>query len=188
MLCQCPPDVIHCKKKMNEKVLFINNVRSLLLISELLSRLGYDVDLASNAGEALEHLERQEYDIIIDLESPDAESWITCEKIRERTAAPLIVISLNASIQTCVKAINAGADYFLRKSFGPRELLTRMNSLLMRDTFRRSFAGDSRQVEIMKAAGADSAVQESSLPELGTGNQTKIARRRQPAVKSASKV
>jgi two-component system response regulator VicR len=117
---------------MGTKVLFINNIRSLLLISQLLTRWGYEVDLAHGTDDGLLKLESQVYDIIIVLESPAVESWPTCEKIRDLTGAPLIVISLNASTETSVKAINSGADYFLRKPFGPLELLARLNSLLQR--------------------------------------------------------
>jgi DNA-binding response OmpR family regulator len=122
---------------MNKKVLFINNVRSLLLISGLLSRMGYDVDLTDSVDDGLLRLEDQTYDIIITLISPNAESWTISERIRRLTGAPLLIISLNASAESSVKAINAGADYFLRKSFGPLELLARMNSLLQRQTTRR---------------------------------------------------
>jgi DNA-binding response OmpR family regulator len=117
---------------MGKKVLFINNVRSLLLISGLLSRMGYEVDLAHNADDGLLQLQNQGYDIVVVLESPNAESWTICERIRALTGIPLIVISLNASTETCVRAINAGADYFLRKSFGPLEFLARINCLLQR--------------------------------------------------------
>jgi DNA-binding response OmpR family regulator len=117
---------------MGTKVLFINNIRSLLLISELLTRWGYEVDLTHGADDGLLKLKSQVYDIIIVLESPAVESWPTCERIRDLTSAPLIVISLNASTETSVKAINSGADYFLRKPFGPLELLARLNSLLQR--------------------------------------------------------
>ena len=128
---------------MSNKVLFINNVRSLLLISGLLSRMGYEVDLADSVEAGLLQLQSQAYDIVIVLESPDVESWTICERIRSLTDAPLLVISLNASTETCVRAFNAGADYFLRKSFGPREFLARVNSLLERNALRRSISAIS---------------------------------------------
>ena len=117
---------------MAKKVLFINNIRSLLLISGLLSRLGYEVELVHDTEEGLLRLDSRPYDIVILMESPAVESWTTCESIRALTGIPLIVISLNAGTETCVRAINAGADCFLRKSFGPREFLARVNSLLQR--------------------------------------------------------
>lgn len=117
---------------MGKKVLIVNNIRSLLLISGLLSRIGYEVDMVHGVDDGLAKLEEQTYDIIIVLESPAVESWAICERIRNLTVTPLIVISLNASTETCVKAINSGADYFLRKPFGPLEFLARINSLRQR--------------------------------------------------------
>jgi DNA-binding response OmpR family regulator len=123
---------------MGKQVLLINNVRSLLLISGLLSKMGYEVDLVNDVDTGLWKLEEQTYDIVIVLESPAIESWTICERIRNRTSIPLIVISLNASTETCIKAINSGADYFLRKPFGPLELLARINSLQQRTSPRKS--------------------------------------------------
>ena len=100
--------------------------------------MGYEVDLTHSVDAGLSRLEYQAYDIIVVLESPGVESWTTCEGIRALTDVPLIVISLNASTDTCVRAINAGADYFLRKSFGPLEFLARVNSLLQRHAPQRS--------------------------------------------------
>jgi DNA-binding response OmpR family regulator len=117
---------------MPKKVLFINDVRSLLMISGLLTRIGYDVDLVHDVDTGVSRLNDHVYDIIILLESPAIESWPVCETIRALTSTPLIIISQNATTETCVRAINAGADYFLRKSFGPLEFLARINSLLQR--------------------------------------------------------
>jgi DNA-binding response OmpR family regulator len=125
---------------MAKKVLFINDVRSLLMLSSFLSSTGFEVDMVQDIESGMEYLQDQPYDIIILLESAAIESSPICERIRELTDTPLIVISLNASTETCVKAINAGADYFLRKSFGPLEFLARINSLLQRNTARLPFS------------------------------------------------
>ncbi len=122
---------------MGKKVLFINNIRSLLLISGLLSKMGYEVDLVHSVDTGLFQLVNEAYDIVVVLESPGVESWTICERIRSLASIPLIVISLNASTDTCIKAINTGADYFLRKPFGPLEFLARINSLLQRNSPRQ---------------------------------------------------
>jgi DNA-binding response OmpR family regulator len=122
---------------MDTKVLFIHNIRSLLLISGFLSKMGYEVDLVDNIDTGLFKLVNKTYDMVIVQESPTVESWTICERIRSLTSIPLIVISLNASTETCVKAINAGADYFMRKPFGPLEFLARMNCLLQRSSARQ---------------------------------------------------
>jgi len=117
---------------MSKKVLFINNVTNHSIVPELLARTGYGVDVAFNSATGLQRLDKHDYDVIIALESPLIESWQLCEKIRNLTTVPLILISSHASTETCVKAINAGADYFMRRPFGPLELLARVNSLLQR--------------------------------------------------------
>lgn len=122
---------------MSKKVLLINNVTARPIIPYLLMEAGYGVDVVSDSDAGLLHLENQACDAIIVLESPGAESWRLCQKIRNLTAIPLIIISSSASTETCVKAINAGADYFIRKPFGPLEFLARVNSLLQRTPLRQ---------------------------------------------------
>ena len=117
---------------MDKKLLFINNVGAASLIPGLLVGNGYEVDGVSDSETGLRLLDERSYNLAMVLESPVAESWRLCEKIRGLTGIPLIVISANASTDTCVKAISAGADYFMRKSFGPLELLARVDSLFQR--------------------------------------------------------
>ena len=90
---------------MGKNILFINDARSLLLISELLSKVGYEVDVVNDLDTGLLKLEEQTHDIVVLLESPSADSWTVCARIRNQNTIPLIVISLNASTETCIKAI-----------------------------------------------------------------------------------
>ena len=117
---------------MDKKILLINNDGAVSLIPGLLVRSGYGLDMVSDSETCLRRLQERGYNLAIVLENPAAESWRLCEKIRRLTAIPLIVISPNASTETCVKAISAGADYFMRKPFGPLELLARIDSLFQR--------------------------------------------------------
>ena len=123
---------------MSKKVLVINNNNWQATSSQLLIKEGYKVDVVPNLDGVLQQLDAQAYDIIIVQESHEAESWQLCEKIRHLCHMPLIVISPNASADTCVKAINAGADYFMRKPFGPLEFLARVQSLLQRTSLNQS--------------------------------------------------
>jgi DNA-binding response OmpR family regulator len=113
----------------DRKALLIDNTASYLSRPGILIEEGYQVDAVHNVDSRLPKLDDEDYDVIIVQERPEAESWRLCEIIRHLSAAPLIVISTHASDETCVKAINAGADYFMRKPFGPRELLARIHSL-----------------------------------------------------------
>ena len=117
---------------MSKNVLIIDNAVFARNSSSLLSEQGYSVDLAHNHEVGLQKLDSQDHDVIILQETPEAESWRLCEEIRRMTSVPLIVVSKNASVETSVKAIKAGADYFMRKSCGSLELLARIRALLRR--------------------------------------------------------
>jgi two-component system OmpR family response regulator len=117
---------------MNKRILFINNYTATSNIPELIAGAGYSVEVTLDIEVACRGLESRNYDLIILLENPYAASWLTCQNLRRLTSMPLIVISYEATTETCVKAINAGADYFMRKPFGPLELFARINSLLQR--------------------------------------------------------
>ena len=122
---------------MGKKVLVINNTAARTPGYHLLIKKGYWVDAVHSTDAGLQQLQARAYDIIITQEGWEAESWRLCETIRRFSNVPLIVISKNASTDTCVRAINAGADYFLRKPFGPLELIARIQSLLYRISIRR---------------------------------------------------
>jgi len=117
---------------MGRSVLFISNTYAQSASLEVLQKAGYRVDMVYNADEGLQQLDAIDYDAVILQESPEAESWRLCRKIRQIATIPLIVISNNASTETCVKAIKAGADFFMRKPFGPLEFSARLGSLMQR--------------------------------------------------------
>ena len=125
---------------MNKRILFINNYTASSSVPELIASAGHKVEVALDIEVACRGLESRNYDLIVLLENPYASSWLTCQNIRRLTTLPLIVISHGATTETCVKAINAGADYFMRKPFGPLELLARINSLLQRVPSNRSIS------------------------------------------------
>jgi two-component system OmpR family response regulator len=123
---------------MDKRVLFINNAGPASLIPGLLASNGYGLDVAFDSATGLRHLDERNYGLAIVLESPAAESWRLCEEIRRMSGIPLIIISFNASTETSAKAISAGADYFMRKPFGPLELLARVGSLFQRTPYRQT--------------------------------------------------
>lgn len=123
---------------MSKKVLLIDNTISYSTSTRLLVREGYHVDVVRNSDAGLQHLDARAYDVIIVKENHESESWQLCQKIRRRSGRPLIVINTNASPVTSVKALNAGADYFIRKPFSPLELLARVQCLLRRTSLNQS--------------------------------------------------
>ena len=117
---------------MSNSVLVMDSVASNQHGSSLLAEEGYSVELAPNINAGLQKLNEQYPDVIIVQEIPENDIRQLCERIRSTSSVPLIVIDINASVETSAKALKAGADYFIRKPLGPLEFLARVKSLIRR--------------------------------------------------------
>lgn len=103
----------------------------------LLRSRGYEVEGASGGREALALAEDCLPDLVIlDLGLPDMDGLDVCARLRERSDVPIIVLSVRTAEPQKVAALDAGADDYLTKPFGPEELLARIRAAL-----RRAFAG-----------------------------------------------
>jgi two-component system KDP operon response regulator KdpE len=69
---------------------------------------------------------------IIDLVLPDGDGVELCRRLREWTQMPLIVLSAVGDEDAKVRALAAGADDYVTKPFGPRELVARLEANLRR--------------------------------------------------------
>ena len=104
--------------------------------SGVITQEGYKLDIISREEANFCQLAIENYDIIIIQSGQETEDWELCEQIKKFSCLPLIVISTRASADTCAQAIDAGADYFLRKPFGPLELNARIKALLQRKSLK----------------------------------------------------
>lgn len=69
---------------------------------------------------------------IVDLLLPDGDGIELCRRLREWSDVPLIVLSAVGEEDAKVRALAAGADDYVTKPFGPRELLARLEANLRR--------------------------------------------------------
>jgi two-component system KDP operon response regulator KdpE len=69
---------------------------------------------------------------ILDLVLPDLDGIELCRRLREWTDMPLIVLSAVGEEDAKVRALAAGADDYVTKPFGPRELVARLQANLRR--------------------------------------------------------
>lgn len=68
--------------------------------------------------------------IVLDLGLPDIDGTIVCERLREWTQTPIIVLSAHDEQQRKVRALDMGADDYLTKPFSVEELLARVRVAL----------------------------------------------------------
>lgn len=123
---------------MAKNILVIANSYLPSASSGLLTREGYKVDMINNTEANLKRVNNRDYDIIILQAGRETSEWQLCEQIRRYSNMPLIVISTHTSVDMSIKAIDAGADYFIKRPFGPMELSARIRSLLQRPSFKIS--------------------------------------------------
>lgn len=95
-----------------------------------LSRAGCRVDLVGSAGAALARVDAEMF--LLDLGLPDGDGMELCGRLRQLTAAPIVVVTARDTEQERVSALDRGADDYIAKPFGFAELLARMRAVLRR--------------------------------------------------------
>lgn len=109
----------------------------LRLIARNLEFEGYDVETASDGALALEHVERLAPDLVLlDVMMPKMDGFSVCQRIREFSTVPIIMITARGQDQDKVKGLDLGADDYLTKPFSVEELLARVRAVLRRMQFR----------------------------------------------------
>jgi two-component system KDP operon response regulator KdpE len=99
----------------------------------ILRDAGYESLPASSMQEALDVAAVRNPDAgIIDLVLPDGDGVELCSRLREWTGMPLIVLSAVDDEDAKVRALANGADDYVTKPFGPRELIARLEANLRR--------------------------------------------------------
>ena len=94
------------------------------LISVILGREGYKVTSAENGSVALEHLEREPFDLVItDLNMPEMDGLALLEECRTQyPQTDVMVLTAYGTIQSAVYAMKRGAIDYVTKPFGVGEL------------------------------------------------------------------
>src|ERR1700729_4621419 len=99
----------------------------------ILRDAGYEALPASTGEEALDVAAvSRPAAAILDLVLPDIDGVELCRRLREWTEMPIILLSAVGEEDAKVRALAAGADDYVTKPFGPRELIARLQANLRR--------------------------------------------------------
>ena len=94
---------------------------------------GYDLRVANDGDTALQIARDWSPDLMItDLSMPVMDGLELCRRFRQKSNAPIIVLSVKGEERTKVQALDAGADDYVTKPFGINELLARVRANLRR--------------------------------------------------------
>jgi two-component system, OmpR family, KDP operon response regulator KdpE len=119
---------------MPERVLVVDDDAQMLkAVTNALSARGYDVLSAGTGEVALSVAAQEDLDLVLlDLGLPGIEGHEVIQRLRSWSELPVIVISVRESQEEKVAALDAGADDFVTKPFGMKELLARMRAVRRR--------------------------------------------------------
>ena len=99
-------------------------------LAEGLRREGFTVTLASTAAEALAAAEADV--VLLDLRLPDGDGLDVCRELRARSDVPIIVVTARGEEVDRVVGLELGADDYVVKPFGIRELIARIRAVTRR--------------------------------------------------------
>ncbi len=100
-----------------------------------LTARGYQVLTASDGLEAMKLFRRRVVDLaMLDITMPGMDGFEVCRQIRMLSAIPVIMLTARAREADIVEAFDCGADDYVTKPFGVKELLARVRSAIRRST------------------------------------------------------
>ncbi len=116
------------------KLLIVEDDKAIVKsISEFLTGEGFVVDAAGGQREAIEKLETQQYDLaLLDLSLADGNGYSVCSYIKSNGDMPVIFLTATDDEYSVVAGLDMGADDYMTKPVRPRELVSRIRSVLRR--------------------------------------------------------
>ena len=124
------------QKRIQIKVLLVeDNKMNQMLASTLLKKNNFEIDIANNGIEALEAVQRKEYDIVLmDLHMPEMDGFeatvqIRSSEIKRIMELPIIALTAAATKGEVEKCMESGMTDFISKPYKPGDLLEKILAL-----------------------------------------------------------
>jgi DNA-binding response OmpR family regulator len=119
---------------MSKRILIVDDEpRYLRLLEANLRTEGYEVATAQDGVQAIDVFSSQPIDLILlDIMMPRLDGFGACQRIREFSNVPIIILTAKGEEQDRVRGLDLGADDYLVKPFSATELLARVRAVLRR--------------------------------------------------------
>jgi DNA-binding response OmpR family regulator len=119
---------------MSTRILVVDDEpRYLRLLEANLKTKEYEVFTATDGEEALESFSANPVDLILlDVMLPGMDGFAVCQRIRQFSNVPIIMLTAKGEEQDRVRGLDVGADDYLVKPFSVMELLARVRAVLRR--------------------------------------------------------
>jgi DNA-binding response OmpR family regulator len=117
-----------------KRVLLVDDDRELVEMLRLaLTQDGYQVTAAHNGREGIRAFYELKPDLVIlDLMMPAMDGWEVCERIRELSDTPLLILTARSAESDIARGLYLGADDYITKPFGISEFLARVRAVMRR--------------------------------------------------------
>jgi len=131
---------------MTPRILVVDDEpRFVRLVEANLASKDYAVLSATDGKQAVEIVANENPDLVLlDIMMPVMDGFEACERIREFSNVPIIMLTAKGQETDRVRGLEMGADDYIVKPFSADELLARVNAVLRRAQISREDAGQSK--------------------------------------------
>ena len=116
------------------RILLVEDDSSIVMfLKDFLEKEGFAVDSVDGQREALFYLEEKACDmVLLDVALKQGNGFSACKAIKEKYRLPVIFLTASDDEYSVVTGLDLGADDYISKPFRPRELVSRIHSVLRR--------------------------------------------------------
>jgi len=121
---------------MKETIMIVEDeIRMRILLRDYLKKEGYNIIEATNGKDAVECFAKSPVDLIIlDIMMPLLDGFQVCEKIREVSLVPIILLTARSEEDDKLLGYELGADDYITKPFSPKILMAKIKVILKRSS------------------------------------------------------
>ena len=121
---------------MATRIFIVEDDKRIARFIELeLNHEGFETLIESNGRRALDRIAQESYDLVLlDVMLPGMDGVAVCERVREFSQIPIIMLTAKDAVSDKVTGLDAGADDYLTKPFAMEELLARIRAALRKRT------------------------------------------------------
>jgi two-component system response regulator VicR len=132
-----------------KKVLIVEDEKPISDIVKFnLTKEGFETLVAYDGGEGLEMALKTDPDIVLlDVMLPTIDGFEICKKIREKSNVPIIILTAKEEEVDKVLGLELGADDYITKPFGLRELIARVKANIRRTGMTEIIGADPANVK-----------------------------------------
>ncbi len=121
------------ENEMNRILLVEDDSAIVKNLVDILQREGFSVDTVTGQSDAMELLEKERYDLcLLDISLKEGNGFAVCRAIKDKDDTPVIFLTASGDEYSVVAGFDMGADDYVKKPFRPRELISRIRSVLRR--------------------------------------------------------